>query len=658
MKKKLTGTILLSTLLMSMAYAADYTEKQGDFTLDPIVITAQRYETRDLDTPATTSIYTQKDLENTGAATLEEALRFATGITFKAETSGSGGGEFLVRGKRRGTLVMVDGVPLNFRTGYYDLDVIPVENVKQVEVIRGGGAVLYGSDTTGGVINIITKKKLNNSVSVSVGNYGRQRHQVQAQADKVSFGFVYDKKGEKDRVSEPSLTKKGKEYDSKYFDFKGGEKYIFNVRAALTDDLSFTVDYSDHLYKRQYNYANKEAAAIYDKRRTHRKELKQVLSFERDGWKGNLFFHKADNRTRYMYYEYPTFTSAEVKRILDREYTSDALDRKWGGEVQKQWQVGSDVVLAGLSMQREAYGMDLNNRPSWDENTGLLKTYGKEKHTAYQRNIYSVFAQWEHNPDDYNTVIFSARETWTGNSPGGKEFKQFTPQIQYLHKVNDNVSIYGSYSKSFTLPTLPDMFGKGSTEPNPDIRPERGDFYEAGVKVIDDNRIWKLAFFKSDVKDFIRLKTIKGTNREAAMNEDTRNRGVELSVEVKNKAGLSGNFGISLSNPQFFDTSKAKTEWQRSYGKVQLTGGLNYRKDKWLISFQGTYLGNRVLESLQIPVRPSFTTSLYARYDVNPYSFVFLSVDNVFNREDIVSHVSSRYNAMPLNFRVGYNYKF
>lgn len=65
----------------------------------------------------------------------------------------------MIRGKRRGTMVLVDGIPLNVRTGYYDLDRINIADVERIEVVRGGGAVLYGSDATGGVINIITKIK-------------------------------------------------------------------------------------------------------------------------------------------------------------------------------------------------------------------------------------------------------------------------------------------------------------------------------------------------------------------------------------------------------------------------------------------------------------------------------------------------------------------
>lgn len=174
MKKSITKSLLLTTLLTSsvvwggaLAFAE---ESLNEYSIDEIVVTATRTEKRDVDVPATTEIITSKRLEETGATTLESAIKYTTGVVYKSEPIGEGSGEFLVRGKRRGTLVMVDGVPMNFRSGYYDLDSLSIADVEKVEIVRGGGAVLYGSDTSGGVINIITKKKRTNSISAAVGD--------------------------------------------------------------------------------------------------------------------------------------------------------------------------------------------------------------------------------------------------------------------------------------------------------------------------------------------------------------------------------------------------------------------------------------------------------------------------------------------------------
>ncbi len=53
-------------------------------------------------------------------------------------------------------LVMVDGIPMNLKN-YNSLDSIPVDMVKQIEIVKGASGTLYGSEAMGGVINIITK---------------------------------------------------------------------------------------------------------------------------------------------------------------------------------------------------------------------------------------------------------------------------------------------------------------------------------------------------------------------------------------------------------------------------------------------------------------------------------------------------------------------
>ena len=266
-------------------------EPEQVFTLDPMIVTATRTEKRDLDVPATTSIYTSKQLEATGATTVEGALKYATGIVYKSETAGDGGGEFLIRGKRRGTMVLVDGIPLNVRTGYYDLDRINIADVERIEVVRGGGAVLYGSDATGGVINIITKNKRTNSVSATVGNYGVQKYATSLQAGKLGIGASWNKKGNIYHTSE----------GDKYFNFLGGEKTILSMNYKFDDAWRVTADYNNYDYKRSYNQTS--TGLPTDKRFLDKEEYKFVLSYHKDGWNANAFYHKSSSDTKYHYWK-------------------------------------------------------------------------------------------------------------------------------------------------------------------------------------------------------------------------------------------------------------------------------------------------------------------------------------------------------------------
>lgn len=658
MKRKalICGLLMGSLPFLPVAAAADTTTEEPDllYTLDPIVVTASRYEKKDLDVPATTSVYNHKQLEATGATTVEGALRYATGIIYKAETVGSGGGEFLIRGKRRGTLVMVDGIPLNVRTGYYDLDNISLNDVERIEVIRGGGAVLYGSDTTGGVINIITREKKSNSATVAFGNFGQQKHSLSLQQGKLGVGVAYEKLGARPNVSLPSIDTN--KYRSKYFNFEGGHKEIFSLAYKFDDAWKFQADYAQHNYERTYYYAYKPTPVIYDFRDISNDEYKLRLNYAKDGWQANLFYHKTSGSTTYTYYDYAALNSSVLLGQLNRKYVSESSDKVFGFDVQKEFQSGGDTWLIGLNAYREAYENSGRNKPRFHSKTGRFTSYSAPTHVDYVRNVSSLFASWSHPFDDRHSAILSARETWTSGTPDGTEYSEFTPQVQYLYKINDGTSLYASVSKSFTLPTMADMYGKGTTVANPGIRPEIGWHYETGIKHISGGHQWKLALFKSDIKDFIRLQTVGG--EDIAMNEDTRNLGVELTCDIVGKNGWSSHWGISCGNPQFYDSRSPERGWQRSYGRLQLTGGVQYQKDKWSCALNGSYLYDRVLERYQEAVRPLFITGLSLSYRPQTDHEVYLNVDNLFNRKDITSHVLSRYVALSTNFTLGYRVLF
>ena len=89
--------------------------------------------------------------------------------------------ELGIRGNRNGTLVLVNGNPVAWRTKY-NLEMIPAQNIERIEIVKGGGSVLYGSEAMAGVVNIILKKNNPNEVTVGFGNYGQHRIQLEYQS--------------------------------------------------------------------------------------------------------------------------------------------------------------------------------------------------------------------------------------------------------------------------------------------------------------------------------------------------------------------------------------------------------------------------------------------------------------------------------------------
>ena len=113
-------------------------------------------------TPAAVYVITQEDIRRSGATSIPEALRLAPGV----QVSQIDGNNWSVsiRGFAgqfsKDLLVLVDGrsvyTPL-FEGVYWDIPYVMLEDVDRIEVIRGPGGTIWGSNAVNGVINIITK---------------------------------------------------------------------------------------------------------------------------------------------------------------------------------------------------------------------------------------------------------------------------------------------------------------------------------------------------------------------------------------------------------------------------------------------------------------------------------------------------------------------
>ena len=126
--------------------------------LDDIVITSTRNGYLLRDVPIATEVIGKKEIDESGANTISELLQQRAGVS--TSTNVDGGAIFNMLGlDSRYILILKNGQPI---TGQYnnrvDLNHISTNRLKKIEIIKGPGSAIYGSDAMGGVINIITEK--------------------------------------------------------------------------------------------------------------------------------------------------------------------------------------------------------------------------------------------------------------------------------------------------------------------------------------------------------------------------------------------------------------------------------------------------------------------------------------------------------------------
>lgn len=637
--KSLLMTALITGTVLWGGNSVLAQENEQEFTLDPMVITATRTEKRDVDVPASTTILSNQDLKNTGAQNLQVALGRVPGLIYKTFSPGGGAmgtmaNEIAIRGVSNGTLVMLNGTPMNLR-GKYFLDAIPVENVERVEIVKGGAGVLYGSEAMGGVINIITKKEFTNSVSVGYGNYGQQKYSASVGTDKVNVGYNLEKWGNVDTIS------RSDDKGLKHTDMTGSEKRNLYVDYKINDNWNFLYNYfeTNVRYDTWFDDAYKEVpkgGALQQNREYVTKQNLVQLLYQDDTLKANLYY----NQNKLMANGFTNYNTSG--KFQGKIYDTDEKNRTYGADVQKEWQLNSkgSLVLGG-SYQNEFYD-DYSSKVT-------------------DRHIYAVYGQYDHKFDDKNELIVGARETWTTGGYRDQNYDNFSMSGQYVHKLDDDDSLYANVTQSFIMPTFSQMYGASDTAiANPDLKPQKGVSYEAGWKRVTDSHSWKAAVYHIDITDNISATWDTDKTEYQYTNEDFKNTGIELSCDIEGKNGWSYNWGVNYMDPKVKGTKKPY--WDRKYGRVQLNGGITYSKDKWVSSLQGTYLAERVgtpSSSHSSHEKPYFLTSLTTTYNADKQNSFTLTMDNLLDREDNLSHSgSSEYYSTPFNFMLTYNYKF
>ena len=148
---------LFAIFIAGFAAAA---EPPAEDTLPPLVTISTRVATPEANVANAVTVVDEKKIESRRAETVLEMLREVPGVDVVQSGSRGNAASIFIRGANADqTLVLVDGVEVNSPTlGEFDFAHLTTENVERIEVLRGAGGTLYGSQAIGGVINIITKK--------------------------------------------------------------------------------------------------------------------------------------------------------------------------------------------------------------------------------------------------------------------------------------------------------------------------------------------------------------------------------------------------------------------------------------------------------------------------------------------------------------------
>ncbi|ADT85703.1 TonB-dependent receptor domain-containing protein [Vibrio furnissii] len=226
---------LLAVAVVSLLPYASFSFAQDTSADETVVVTANRFEQKQTSVLSATTVISRQEIEQYQANSLTEVLRRVPGVEI-AQNGGRGhSASVFMRGTNSShVLVLVDGVRIDSAAGGVAINRFPLGLVERLEVIRGPGAAMYGSDAVGGVINIITRSHRGNNlkqVTVGIGSHQARKGDVVAKADVNEQGHLQLAAGfEKTDGYDIKSTQTGVDYGYESQNLMGGYEHRFNDR--------------------------------------------------------------------------------------------------------------------------------------------------------------------------------------------------------------------------------------------------------------------------------------------------------------------------------------------------------------------------------------------------------------------------------------------
>ena len=238
-----------------MAFAAE-SDNYDEYSGADYVVTATKTQIEKKEVPVAVEVITAQKIKDLGAYSVQDALRLASNVD--VQDNGMTGNQVMLRGNdTMHTLILIDGKRMaaeNTQSSQnaYELKRINIADVERIEVIRGNGSALYGSDAMGGVINIITKKATTPSMSIAMHTGSKD--------EATSFSYASGRQGkvavkigggiEKVRKIDSGVYKSyTSSSNSGYYEDENGNKYsnasttnMYGTRRFLNTGINYAFD--------------------------------------------------------------------------------------------------------------------------------------------------------------------------------------------------------------------------------------------------------------------------------------------------------------------------------------------------------------------------------------------------------------------------------
>ncbi|MCF8026054.1 MAG: TonB-dependent receptor [Desulfobacteraceae bacterium] len=492
--------------------------------LEEVVVTATRQKEEISSVPANVSVITESDIENSPARDVPELLRTSAGVHVNDISGNRRSYTVDLRGfgetAALNTLVQVDGRRINQADlSGTDWTLIPLDRIERIEIARGGrGSVLYGDNSGGGVINIITKegRDFQAKVEAAGGSYDTWKTDAQVSGSQKSLSYA---------VSGSYLSSDGYRDNS---DTRAKDVGV-NLGYFASDSIKLNLSSGYHEDKTGLPGAITESEFDSGVSRTDTLRPYDYTDVEdyyvKGGpeiyfWNNSLFKIDMSFRNRESLF-FSSFT---------------------GGTYTGNTEINSVSASPQLVFRENIFGLDHNLTVGMDyvadeEDIVNTSSYTGTDRFELKKKNYGFYIHEELNATEKLSIsggyrYDKAEFTFEPSTPDETEASEDLYTAGASYKYKENSQVYFSFSRSFRYPVLDEFFNFQYNTIDTEMKPQTSDNYELGVKhAFSDSLYGNINIFRIDTEDEILYNPTAGLfGANENLDAETQRDGIEIML--------------------------------------------------------------------------------------------------------------------------------
>lgn len=648
MNKKFAAASLAVLALAGGSFSV-HAEETPVYSLDAIVVTASRTPEKQLDANANVSVVTSKEIEQKHFDGVAQAIQNVPGVSIANHGASNqvGMSEQIYINGSPNVVVLVDGMRRNTNGNTLATvnigDMVNMDSIDHIEVLKGSASTLYGSDAQGGVINIVTKKAKENGVHTTL---------------RTSFGdndkekYTLYNEGKEGQVF--WNVEAGKELQGNYKD--GWGRKIVNHLNAEHYNVKLGYDLGD----------NSNVVFNYEK---YKADYTRPSDYGQDK---NISKGKKDNDSISLQYNAKINNRLTNQFSIYKNQTAYKDNYNYGGEIQDYGEWGKSYPKF-MDMKLETKGISDQLTYKYDRHTliGGFDWY-EDKVVKLENSINDGSIKITPEIDANKSITTLAfylqdkidiNEQWN-ITPGvrvdhNSQFGTHTsPSLSIGFKKNDNTNYYLNYKTFFVAP---DMYRLYSSYGSKDLNPEEGNTIEFGINhEFNDTLTGNFNAFHTHAKNLFGYR-----NGKYANTDKTNINGFSLNLNKEFSQHWNASIGYSYLHMQAQGDTNINNDGVLPESTLNINVG--YQADHFNANLSGRGIMNRYGNKSAPEMRNYanyWVWDLAANYQFTKEATLFARINNIFDQfySDVASYVTgpeySWYSAPGRNFEVGLQFQF